>query len=94
MAFEAEKLIHGTPSGVDNTICTYGQIFRVTECIGGVIRFRTSHPMEHLALSRSFNLFAHLIRLSEFEFLIVDTHIPKSTKTQVEKVRHLHDQVN
>lgn len=27
-AFECEKLMHGTPSGIDNTICTYGSLLK------------------------------------------------------------------
>lgn len=30
-AFESERVMHGNPSGVDNTICTYGGIVRFTK---------------------------------------------------------------
>ena len=31
IAFECEKLAHGTPSGVDNTLATYGEADAVSE---------------------------------------------------------------
>ncbi|KAK2579702.1 hypothetical protein KPH14_011049 [Odynerus spinipes] len=37
-AFECEKIMHGTPSGIDNSICTYGSIieFRKDDCLNSI----------------------------------------------------------
>lgn len=46
LAFEVEKLHHGTPSGIDNTVIAYGQPVRY---VGG-------QPVERLAVGRPFRL--------------------------------------
>jgi len=38
LAYEAEKTVHGTPSGIDNTVATYG----------GVVFYRKNQGFEHL----------------------------------------------
>ena len=45
-AFEIEKIFHGFPSGIDNTVATYG----------GLIAFRRDHSVKPLASARSIQL--------------------------------------
>ncbi|KAL1502558.1 hypothetical protein ABEB36_007683 [Hypothenemus hampei] len=45
-AFCGEKLFHGTPSGLDNTVCTYGNL----------VKFRKNHSTTHLTVKTPFNL--------------------------------------
>ncbi|MEZ0395430.1 MAG: mevalonate kinase [Anaerolineales bacterium] len=46
LAFEVEKLHHGTPSGIDNTVVTYGQS----------VYFRRGKPIERLKVGMPFPL--------------------------------------
>jgi len=64
LAFEAEKIIHGKPSGVDNTISTYGGI-----------QFYKEKKFSQLNIP---NLSSYVV--------IVNSGIPRNTKTYVEKV--------
>ena len=64
LAFEAEKIIHGRPSGVDNTISTYGGI--------------------HFYKEKKFSQL-NIPKISSY-VVIVNSGIPRSTKTYVEKV--------
>lgn len=69
-AFYSEILLHGTPSGIDNTVSTYG---------GAVYFIKTdsSPEMEHFKVDLSLSL--------------VYTHVPRSTKRLVAKVRSFYN---
>lgn len=45
-AFESERVMHGTPSGVDNTVCTYG----------GMLRFVKGQGFQTLKIQRPLNI--------------------------------------
>ncbi|MHA1202182.1 MAG: mevalonate kinase [Candidatus Heimdallarchaeaceae archaeon] len=64
LAFEAEKIIHGNPSGVDNTISTYGGI-----------QFYKEKKFSQLNIP---DFLSYVV--------IVNSGIPRNTKTYVEKV--------
>jgi len=68
-AFSGEKLIHGTPSGIDNAVATYGNILLYKD---GRI---TTHDS-----------------LVNLDILLVNTHVPRSTKDLVSGVRSRHTQ--
>ncbi|TMW40020.1 hypothetical protein DOY81_014900 [Sarcophaga bullata] len=45
-AFESERIMHGTPSGIDNTVCTYG----------GMLRFVKGQGFQTLKIQRPLNI--------------------------------------
>lgn len=66
-AFIAEKVLHGNPSGVDNTV----------SALGGAIAYRraiTGRQEQSLTSLKGFD---------EIPFLITDTKVPRDTKTLV-----------
>lgn len=72
LAFEVEKLHHGTPSGIDNTVITYGRpVFFQREIEGQGSR----NKIELLRVPRPFTI------------LIADTGIPSPTAIAVGEVR-------
>ncbi|KAJ6694293.1 hypothetical protein OIU85_005020 [Salix viminalis] len=45
-AFEGEKIIHGKPSGIDNTVSTYGNMIKFRS--GNLTRIKSSMPLKML----------------------------------------------
>ncbi|GKV08969.1 hypothetical protein SLEP1_g20538 [Rubroshorea leprosula] len=45
-AFEGEKIIHGKPSGIDNTVSTYGNMIQFKS--GSLTRIKTTMPLKML----------------------------------------------
>ncbi|KAF9669976.1 hypothetical protein SADUNF_Sadunf13G0020500 [Salix dunnii] len=45
-AFEGEKIIHGKPSGIDNTVSTYGNMIKFKS--GNLTRIKSSMPLKML----------------------------------------------
>jgi hydroxymethylglutaryl-CoA reductase len=49
LAYECERIVHGTPSGIDNTVATFGRpiLFRKTDAAGGpeINDIVTPHPI-------------------------------------------------
>lgn len=79
-AYHAEILIHGTPSGLDNTTSAYG----------GMIKFIKSTAQS----SSSANHFEPLPQISNLKILLTNTKVPRSTKELVGAVRKLYDRHN
>ncbi|KAL1456439.1 hypothetical protein WDU94_001170 [Cyamophila willieti] len=79
LAFLAEKITHGTPSGLDNTICTYGGVVKLKRYEAGneIEKTRAMLPLEVLLIdtgvSRSTsNLVAKVAALKSRHELIFD----------------------
>ncbi|KAF9432123.1 hypothetical protein BGZ76_011235 [Entomortierella beljakovae] len=82
-AFQAERVIHGNPSGIDNTVSTYG----------GAVAFRKGHKIEPLPGFQSLKFILTNTRVPR-ETLVQVGHI----RTQYEKfpsvVEHMMDSIN
>ncbi|XP_070545114.1 mevalonate kinase-like [Ptychodera flava] len=72
-AYEAERIIHGTPSGIDNSISTYG----------GAINFRRITDKDGKVTPK----IVPLERVPLLRILLVNTKVPRSTKVLVANVR-------
>ncbi|XBW35859.1 hypothetical protein QEN19_001431 [Hanseniaspora menglaensis] len=73
-----EKCVHGTPSGIDNAVATYGKAIRLTTS-----NYNTENQVKKLSIVENFP--------DSLSMLLVNTKIPKSTKTLVANVRELYN---
>ncbi len=85
IAYEVEKIHHGTPSGIDNTVVTYGKPIFFTPSLsppqaGGKPRRGGGASIEPLHVAKPFTI------------IIGDTGIPAPTKESVADVRVLWEQ--
>ncbi|CAN7984848.1 unnamed protein product, partial [Ixodes hexagonus] len=69
-AFQAECILHGRPSGIDNTVCTYG----------GAVLFKGGTVVETLK------------SIPSYKVVLINTEVPRNTKSLVASVRARHDQ--
>jgi len=69
ITFEAEKIVHGTPSGIDPAISTFG----------GTLLFQMDTGFKPLDVKMDIPL------------IIGDTGVERSTRVQIEKVRHINE---
>lgn len=74
-AFIGEKCIHGTPSGIDNTVVTYG----------GIISYVKNETMSYENIIMPDDV------KNDLDLLIVDTKVTRSTKQILKEVKKLND---
>ena len=78
LAYEAEKVFHGNPSGGDNS----------TVCFGGLVWFRKETPNLRIIQPLQFTIPSRMAR----NFILINTGTPtESTKDMVEAVKKLYD---
>ena len=75
-AFISEQILHGRPSGIDNAVSTYG----------GFVHFKNS-KITPIECSNNVNG-----GKSDLRILLVNTKIPRSTKTMVQGVNELNNE--
>lgn len=81
-AFLAEKILHGTPSGVDNTVAVYG----------GAVVFTRAHARNDLLRNQIEQLGAHhtdakaALHTKAWRLLLTDTRVARDTKRLVASV--------
>ena len=88
-AFLAEKILHGNPSGVDNSVAAYGGGLLYTKSIpsegkeGGMVSIA---GYVRLLDRRAMVLTKLLPRFTSHRFLLTDTRVPRNTKELVGSV--------
>ncbi|SGZ40725.1 related to Mevalonate kinase [Hanseniaspora guilliermondii] len=75
-----EKCVHGTPSGIDNAVATYGKAIILTTHTANGVKMKNLKVMDKFPES--------------LNMLLINTKIPKSTKTLVANVKKLHEKDN
>eukprot|EP00941_MAST-03F_sp_MAST-3F-sp1_P005120 g5120.t1 len=78
-SYIAETVFHGTPSGIDNTVSTYG----------GAVAFRKTSSVDNPSISSHELQFIDLVDspLSRIQLLITNTNVIRSTRDLVLKVK-------
>ena len=74
-SFYSELLIHGTPSGIDNAVSTFG----------GAIYFQRNVTEDSTQITMD------TLSIPSFNIILTNTHVVRSTKSLVAKVRFLKD---
>ncbi|RUS77543.1 hypothetical protein EGW08_014697, partial [Elysia chlorotica] len=75
-AFLGEKMIHGQPSGIDNSISTY-----VNHTATMILNWKTKELLNFLSIPT-------------LKMMLVNTKVPRSTKTLVSNFRQLYNTVS
>jgi len=88
-AFQGERLIHGNPSGVDNTCSVFGGVVLYRRIFSTVVDETTGETLQKVTNDIKF-LPAGCIPKS-LQLVITDTRIPKDTKALVAKVGRLKE---
>jgi mevalonate kinase len=103
-AYSAEMLFHGSPSGLDNTVSTYGGALAYSK--GGVVDpIRCSSAQAHAGSAGghhhqqpppqqsgpSVGSIVHVAGMPPLRLLVTNTKVPKETSKLVAGVRVLHD---
>ena len=88
IAYEVEKIHHGTPSGIDNTVVTYGKPVFFALTPGPLAK----HTRKGAPSGRGEPIIKTLHVAKPFTIIIADTGIPAPTKKSVADVRKLWKQ--
>lgn len=85
-AYSSEMLFHGSPSGLDNTVATYGGAIAYKRIMSVDAATGASVPTGQTTIE-------HIDSMPPLRILITNTKVPKETSKLVAGVRVLHDEL-